>query len=151
MVKFYLAGPWFNENQMNFIKQAEQAAIKAKEDGAKINVFMPRIDTVSTMEKEGPKSVYNLNKKEVKKSKYIVALLEEKDVGTAFEIGMAVACKKKIYLVTSSKENFIKSKANLMLAFAGEVITIDQLYDLFMYGPNGVEPLELDLKEDDIE
>lgn len=149
--KFYLAGPWFNENQMKFIHNAEGQAIKAKKDGAKIKVFMPRIDTPPIMQKEGTEAVYKVNKKEVKRANIIVALLEEKDTGTAFELGMAVALNKKIYLVTSSKENFIKSKANLMLAYAGDVITIEQLYDLFTYGPSAVEPLYLDLKEEDIE
>lgn len=123
MKKAYLAGPWFTEKANILENYAYTISELCKNN---YEVFRPRAE--SCLE---PAVTFNGNIAAIKSCDIFVALISEKDVGTAFEIGYANALGKKVYLVAFEEVDFNK-KTNLMLAFASDkCITIDKLHKVF--------------------
>ena len=122
-MKAYLAGPWFSEKANIIENYANTISSLCKN---KYEVFRPREHSTNN-----PYETYLGNIKAIYECDLLVALITEKDVGTAFEIGYARALGKDIILVGFSESDF-ERKTNLMLAFAGDqCITIDKLHKLF--------------------
>jgi nucleoside 2-deoxyribosyltransferase len=125
MRKIYLAGPWFTE-KADILEKYAYSMYEATDDVNDCTVFRPR-----TEGKESPLLTFYGNLDAIDSCDVVVALISEKDVGTAFEIGYARAKKKVIYLVGFDEKDF-ERKTNLMLAFASDFcITIDKLWKLF--------------------
>ena len=69
---------------------------------------------------KSPKEVYDDNYQNIVKCDGMIALISRKDVGTAYEIGLANAYKKPVCLV-GFDESCFNSKTNVMLAFSSDV------------------------------
>ena len=61
----------------------------------------------------------------------VVAFVDEKDVGTAWEIGMAYSLGKKVILLGLDETTFL-SHTNVMLAFTGSCTTLRELSKLLV-------------------
>ena len=118
--KIYFAGPWFTTRD----KFIMNLCISIVQRNAKDNfeVYFPMLNQYNT-----PKETYDANIREINDADVVIALVESKDVGTAYELGIATALKKKIILMAYDADAF-KRKTNIMLAFCTDACTtIDQL------------------------
>lgn len=107
--KIYLASGWFNENQEKRLSKAEEVL-----RGMGFDVFSPR-------EHQFKEYVYNTQPwrdvvfkndvDNVKDADFIFAIYDETDSGTMFEIGLAYAIGKPIF-VFHEKEEY----CNLMIS-----------------------------------
>lgn len=108
--KAYIAGPWFDDyakEQLDYIKRVYRDNYYITD----IECYFPDEHNNDT-----PLGVYNSNVENIKDCDFFVALISRKDVGTAYELGIASALNKPILLVGDNEDTF-KSKTNIMLAF----------------------------------
>ena len=124
--KIYFAGPWFTEKGKLLYDACKSIDCSVN---AKVKIFYPRNQVNNT-----PKDVFKNNVKHIKDCDLIVALVEEKDVGTAWEIGMAYALGKPVYLLGYDETTFL-SHTNVMLAFTGKCLTLKE-YGKFLTNNN---------------
>lgn len=125
----YFAGPWFDiraKQLYDTCKNIIQNSIKHEEN---IAVFFP--NDVSGL---SPEQTFRNNVRAIEECDVILALVSRKDVGTAWEIGMGYAKGKKIVLLGYDESTFL-SHTNVMLAFCGECITINNLADFILERP----------------
>ena len=107
----YLAGPFFNEYEVDLNRQASEIL---KNRG--FSVFVPQEHFVPNGENmpndEWGEAVFKMDRDAIQDCKYVVAIYHGmySDSGTAWEIGYAYALKKKI-LVVCITEN----KSSLMI------------------------------------
>ena len=119
--KLYFAGPWFT-TKGKLLMDGIIEAVEHLGSACKYNVYFPKQHTATS-----PYITYNDNIDAIDEADVVIALVCEKDVGTAFEIGYAKAKNKDIYLLGYDKTCF-ESKTNIMLAFAGDDnIVLDDL------------------------
>lgn len=124
--KVYLAGPWFDEKA----KVIHDVAKDIIRNINGVDYFFPDEQSCSD-----PSQTFYSNVKNIVDCTYLVALVDVKDVGTAWEIGMAYQLKKRIILVGINEASFL-SKTNLMLAYTtGMCITIGNLEKLLKGEP----------------
>lgn len=133
MSKVYIAGPFFNAEQVATIEE-----IKCCLDIAKISYYSPKDDNLFF---EGctrtPKEGLTVNCDEIRMSDMVIAVTDGKDVGTMWECGYAFANGIKILYVWLSRQpgqNF-----NLMLAASGDVV--HSYADLSEYLATGKAPV----------
>ena len=119
--KVYLAGPWFTPEQKIIHDVAKDIIRNVKG----LEYYFPDEHN----ETARPFTVFADNVNNIKDCSAVIALVDFKDVGTAWEIGMAYQLNKKIYMV-GKDENTFKTKTNLMLAFTGFPITIGNLANM---------------------
>lgn len=119
--KIYFAGPWFDEKSKVLYKTCETIISELKEISKFANVYFPKNEVNNS-----PLEAFEKNVKNIKDSDVIIALVSKKDVGTAWEIGMAYALNKTIYLLGYDESTFL-SHTNVMLAFTGKCFTLDKL------------------------
>ena len=116
----YFAGPWFTPRDkflMDFCISVAQ-----RDNGNRFKVYFPMLNQYKT-----PKETYDANVREINNAHTVIALVESKDVGTAYELGIAMALKKNIILMAYDEDAF-KRKTNIMLAFCTNICTtVDQL------------------------
>lgn len=115
-MRLYLAGPFFDDEQVNRIERIEKAldANKTVSD-----YFSPRNSNVNDGAEIGSsqwsKDVFQLDVDEIKKADAVIAIIDyvddNVDSGTAFEIGYAFAIGKPVVLF-HEKEAIV----NLMLS-----------------------------------
>ena len=117
-LNIYFAGPWFDTNSQ-LLYDALQVIEAMVRPHSYYNVFYPK-DAVN----KTPKNAFANNVKHIKECDIVVALVSKKDVGTAWEIGMAYAMGKEIYLLGYDDSTFL-SHTNVMLAFTGKCFTVD--------------------------
>ena len=134
MDKVYIASPLFNPTQIARIKEIEEIC-----EVSEIEYFSPRLAQFGSVEEglteENAKLIFDNNVEEVKNCDTLIAILDDKDTGTAWEIGMAYALGKRIILVQFDKSKI--SKTNIMLSNCGNGLThIDDLYNEYC-GSNG--------------
>lgn len=116
--RLYFAGPWFTEKAWRWYDVVSE--VIKKNNGIFTSVYFPR-----DCQSNNPKEVFTNNINELEDCDVVVALIDEKDTGTAMEIGYAYALGKPVFLLGLDETSF-NNKTNLMLAFAGEPITIDE-------------------------
>lgn len=106
--RVYLASPFFNEKQIERIEGIEEAL----EDLA-IDVFSPR--KVKYAEEFGTQAwrdkVYRTNVENIQRADFVVAIYDEEDSGTMWEIGYAIAAFKKVIVVKHTDQ-----PVNLMIS-----------------------------------
>lgn len=123
--KIYFAAPWFDDKARE-IMNTYMNIYDYCEENCCYNVFFP----FKQQEKDSPLEVFNNNVKQIRESSILVALVSRKDVGTAFEIGVAYKSNIPIVLAGLDYSDF-ESKTNVMLAFCAKYcITIDGWIDL---------------------
>lgn len=108
----YLAGPFFNDEQRALVKNIETLLASIKPT---LKVFSPSRDgTVCPPDatREVRKKAYESNVLNVRDADLVVALIDDKDTGTVYEMGMAAAIGVPILAYAKSSSH----KLNLMLA-----------------------------------
>lgn len=118
----YLAGPWFNQEQLERIQRVELILDEfAKDCGIPLKVFKPRVETLikDNPSEEDFTDTFKQNCLSIQDSAIVLAITDGKDVGTIFEAGFAYALNKPIiyYAETLGDKPF-----NLMLAKSCEDI-----------------------------
>ena len=89
----YIAGPFFNDLQLNLIKKIESML-----DDISIPYFSPRsfgpLGEMGTEERAAAiKSVYESNVREIEANEVMIAVIDDNDVGTIWELGYATKMK----------------------------------------------------------
>lgn len=118
MKKIYLAGPFFDDEQLNLVKEIERALTV---NPTVSEFFSPRKGSVNNTDEIGSdhwaKATFEKDISEIRKADAIVAILDyphdNPDSGTAFEIGYAYSLDKPIVLLHTA-DNAI----NLMISQA---------------------------------
>lgn len=135
-LNLYLAGPWFTPESSAFY-DAVMAIEKNVRKNSNFKVFYPREVNCKT-----PEETFNNNVKNIDDADVVVAIVCEKDVGTAWEIGMAYALGKDVYLLGYDDSTFL-SHTNLMLAFTGKCFTIDNWAKFLTQGLRNIEYVDI--------
>lgn len=94
--KVYLAGPFFNRYQKILLFEVNNAL-----ESSDIQVFLPMRDAGT----ENPKDYASRDLKGIDESDVVMAICEDIDSGTLFEMGYAYAKGKKIVVLTSKTAN----------------------------------------------
>lgn len=117
--KIYFAGPWFDyrSKELYHICQTIEKEL-FETNNCEFDIYYPMSEINNT-----PKQAFTKNVKHIKNCDILVALVTKKDVGTAWEIGMAYSLGKPIYLLGYDESTFL-SHTNVMLAFCGKCMTI---------------------------
>lgn len=90
----YIAGPLFKPEQIDTIREIEALLDERDEP-----YFSPReygVIADEPMNKARMKRIYDMNIAMVRKCQCLIAILDDRDAGTIFEIGYAAAKNKKI-------------------------------------------------------
>lgn len=143
-MKVYLAGPFFNQEQLSFIEALESVIIEAGYE-----LFSPRLgDNALEMNKEiaegHPPSlslrqrVFDDNTKNIDDADLMVAVVDDFDTGTIFEWGFAYRANIPIVSVTKSDYG-----CNLMLAqsIIAHVKSLDSLKEVLQLAKS-LSPVE---------
>lgn len=115
----YIAGPFFNEQELLAIQEIESVCIAHE-----LKHFSPRLeggvlkDMTDEERKAASDSVYEMNVRGIEQSDCIIAIIDNFDPGTMFELGYAAAKQKRI--ITVSNNNY---GLNVMLAKPAETHT----------------------------
>lgn len=109
MKAVYLAAPFFNEEQVNKVKQVEGVLNEIR-----VPFFSPRtsLGQENDMTLGGRQAIFHNDIKMLDRCEYVVAILDDKDTGTLFETGYAYANNKPIIYVSFEDID----KINLMLS-----------------------------------
>ena len=110
----YFAGPWFDYRASYLYNRVRYELEKFE----KFRVYFPIDHTAKT-----PKKTFEDNVKNIKNAEIVMALIDRKDTGTAWEIGLAQGLGKEVILVAIDEESF-KSGTNIMLAFTGKALLL---------------------------
>jgi nucleoside 2-deoxyribosyltransferase len=112
-------------------------SVAQRDNGNRFKVYFPMLNQYKT-----PKETYDANVREINNAHTVIALVESKDVGTAYELGIAMALKKNIILMAYDEDAF-KRKTNIMLAFCTNICTtVDQLKFILRGMPFKTIPME---------
>lgn len=123
--KLYFAGPWFTEKSAAFYDAI--LTISSNCDlFTDYKIFYPRCQVNKKPFDAFVKNVGNIQDADV-----VVAFVDEKDVGTAWEIGMAYSLGKKVILLGLDETTFL-SHTNVMLAFTGSCTTLREFAKLLV-------------------
>ena len=114
--KIYFAAPLFDD--MEFRRNAEECA-KLEEAG--YEVYLPQRDAGEAAAGTPRDRLFHDDVAHVRECDILVAYIDGRvpDEGTVFEIGMAFALGKPIYMVRSDRRSFMQGHLNVMLEFAG--------------------------------
>lgn len=123
--KLYFAGPWFNEKSNAFYNSILTIANMC-ELFTDYDIFFPRCQVNKT-----PFNAFMKNVGNIQDADMVVAFVDDKDVGTAWEIGMAYSLNKKIVLIGLDDTTFL-SHTNVMLAFTGTCTTLREFAKLLV-------------------
>ena len=114
--KIYFAAPLFDDMELR--RNAEECA-KLEEAG--YEVYLPQRDAGEAAVGAPRNRLFYDDVTHVKKCDILIAYIDGRvpDEGTVFEIGMAFALGKPIYMVRSDRRSFMQGHLNVMLEFAG--------------------------------
>ena len=112
-IKVYLAGPFFNEEQIERINYIEDLLDKYDYD-----IFSPRQASLIKpgCSKEDMIKTFEGNTFNIDKSDFVLAILDGNDTGTMFECGYAYAMKKPVLYFNETRPE--EKGPNLMLAMS---------------------------------
>lgn len=96
----YIASPFFNKEQLHFVRRIEDTL-----DAFERDFFSPRIegvikDMTADEKKTRMKEIFDSNIQHILDSDIIVAVIDDRDPGTMFEIGYAAALGIPIITLT---------------------------------------------------
>lgn len=115
--KLYFAGPWFTEKSAAFYDAILDISSNC-DSFTDYEIFYPRCQV-----NRKPLDAFVKNVSNIQDADVVVAFVDEKDVGTAWEIGMAYSLGKKVILLGLDETTFL-SHTNVMLAFTGSCIIL---------------------------
>ena len=127
----YLACPLFSEGERRY--NAYLGDILRKNF---FSVYLPQEfdDTAKGREESREQAIYENNLYELKKADIVIGVIDGSDVdsGTAWEMGYAFACGKRIIALRTDFRQFSgNERVNLMLEMEAEVVTsVDELVDI---------------------
>ena len=119
---YYLAAPWFSDKMMHLYKYVVNILNKLE-----VVCYIPNENSFPS-----PYDTFVANVNHLSDCDTVIALIDEKDVGTAWEIGMAMEMCKQIILVGLDETSFL-SHTNIMLAFSGKCLLLKDL-EAFLKG-----------------
>lgn len=137
MYDFYLAGPFFNDQQVNIQQKIEELMLLNQK-----KCFSPRLDA-GTLPKDATKkdmlNVFNKDLEAIDNCEALFANVSFRDTGTSVEIGYALAKNIPVILFWNKHVHDV-DHVNLMIALAcgGKVIT--DWVELGEYLQNGTIP-----------
>lgn len=110
-MKIYLASPFFTHEQLSAVRALETAM-----DLAEIDYYSPRsegvlIDMTQKEKVQRKAAIYKLNIDNIKECDKMVAIIDDRDTGTIWEMGYATALGKDI--ITLSVKDY---GLNVMIA-----------------------------------
>jgi len=111
--RVYVAGPLFSEAERAFNERLATAL-----EGAGFSVYLPQRDAPPATEAGYARSIYDRNRKELRRADLVVAVCEglRVDDGTAWEIGCAIARGTPVYgLRTDPRTVGSEERVNLMV------------------------------------
>lgn len=130
MSYIYIAAPFFNEKQLNFVMEVENALTKSA-----ISFYSPRkagiLQDLSEEERQVAKSaIYKDNIDNIDNCKIVIAVIDDRDTGTIWEMGYATASGKRV--ISISNEGY---GLNVMLAESVQAHTnsIDEMIKAVFY------------------
>lgn len=143
--KIYLAAPFFNDNQRHLVSELEKFIEKNKPEGW--SVYSPSRDAFvispDSPEEEKEKA-FDMNYEVIEDCGLMIAVVDDRDMGTVWEMGAAYALK--VPVITVSAFNY---GVNLMLAFStiGHVNVPDSVYQEVVDNVNSddIPPKEIDV------
>lgn len=143
----YFAGPWFTKKDRIVLTHIKKITERMEMQGRnKYLVYFP-----DSYHSPSPKDCYDRNVEMINKCNIVVAYISTKDVGTAWEIGMAKALNKRIIFLVYDEDD-MKSKTNIMLAFASEaVITVNDYQNFIEGNEMAITPLQFENSWEDKE
>lgn len=136
--KFYIAGPWFTCKSKMLLDNFFKTVTSITMTKTSFEYYYPNEEHNKT-----PKDAYQNNVNHLEKCDVVIALIDEKDVGTAWEIGYALALRKPVYLLGLDETSF-KKKTNVMLSFGAKCITCKDLYYLLTNQIEKVKFIKID-------
>jgi len=115
-MRYYIAAPFFNQTQLQRVIEVENLLTIMQ-----VEFFTPRLygvikDMSEADRLKNMRGIYDMNIMMLHRCDGMIALVDDKDTGTIFELGYAVAIKLKgdRKIITLSFEN---KPVNVMLAF----------------------------------
>ncbi|MCL1945125.1 MAG: nucleoside 2-deoxyribosyltransferase [Firmicutes bacterium] len=135
--KIYFAAPWFDDNSFAMMKWIENA-VDILQPYSRFDVYFPRQHDGAT-----PKDTFYQNVNAIKDADTVVAWISPKDVGTAWEIGMAYTLGKHIILLGYDQTCF-SSHISLMFAYNGRCIVLDNFIKLLLGNLQDDDCVEVD-------
>lgn len=135
-MKIYIAAPFFNERQLEIVKNVEAHLEKFG-----LDFFSPRSggvlkDMSERKQEETKREIYLNNIYEMDQCTHMIACVEEKDTGTNFEIGYFAAKEKPVVLFSEKIET-----VNVMLAEAA--ISICDEYSALKWALSGYSTFKI--------
>ena len=138
-MQLYLAGPFFNPKQVATIERIEQMI--AANFPHTISMYSPRHDGVlAAMSPEerrrSTKKIFERNCEEIERSDVMLAVIDDRDVGTIWEMGFACGNLCAPWIITYTDQSY---GLNVMIQESVEahVRGIDELRDCLDYLVNG--------------
>ena len=124
--KVYLAGPFFNDEQIQIRDTIYNMLLNTNFD-----VFSPGHVTVLNDDSSSnvQKSVFNENLKQIDNCDFIIAIGNSYDTGTMVEIGYALKANKPVIYFNNSNDG---KRRNLMLAGAA-LLSFTHIRELFLF------------------
>ena len=147
-LKVYLAGPFFNEEQIAEADKIKDALLLIKQRGpvAGLHMYDPRHRLVCEEDANDytAEYIFQRNLEAIRKSDLVIANLMDKDQGTSVEIGYAYAIGKPIVLCWFSTDD---RPINLMLkplavGLAKNESELAEIIGALQYDPYYIKPVK---------
>lgn len=121
-MKVYIAGPFFNDAQIETIE-----IIKNLLTSLQVDFFSPKDECMFKKGVTPPKEILKMNFDAIESCDFMIAVTKDKDMGTLFECGFASA--KEIPIIYFWENPDMKAKFNLMLS-ASAYSVVRNIYEL---------------------
>ena len=101
-MKTYIASPFFNKEQLDFVKRIEETF-----DSVGLDFFSPRSEGIlinmSQEEKEERMvDIFNSNINHIKECNFMLAVIDGFDTGTMIEVGSFFTLEKPVFTITNN-------------------------------------------------
>ena len=129
-MKFYLAGPFFNSDQVRVLEAVENAAKRYS-----LEYFSPRLECYCPPGApiEQRQKTFRMNCEGISKSDFILARIDDFDPGTMWELGYAYAIRKPLIYCYTTVEG------------RGLILMLAQSSDGFIQGLQSLETFLQDM------
>lgn len=121
----YIASPFFNDKQQDFVKNIEDYLAAHK-----VDYYSPRsegilLDLTEEERQKQKKHIYDINVERICECDHLVAVIDDRDIGTIWEMGYATALGTPVTSISNEDYGL-----NVMLAESvkAHVLSIPDLY-----------------------
>lgn len=123
--KLYFAAPWFDPIMTQLYFELQYIASRVGNKST-YEIYWPK-----NYQQSNPEDTYWNNMTNINECDTLIAFIGRKDVGTAFELGMANGLRKFTYLL-GYDETCFASKTNIMLAYSGNALTVRRFHSFLL-------------------